>query len=127
MQTQCQANRSEITLRGSVAIVTEFFVYALNNILYQRSIYPASMFAFEKKYGLSLMMTKDENLKNYLTNVLSQLEKWLLSGDVEKLVLVFMAAATGEVRERWTFNVQCGGGLGGAEGAGGRLSFRCFG
>ena len=75
MQTQLQANRSEITLKGSVAIVTEFFVYALNNILYQRSIYPASMFSFEKKYGLSLMMTKDDNLKNYLTNVLGQLER----------------------------------------------------
>jgi mitotic spindle assembly checkpoint protein MAD2 len=49
--------RGEITLRGSVAIITEFFQYAINNILFQRSIYPQSMFAFEKHYGLSLMMT----------------------------------------------------------------------
>lgn len=35
------ASRSEITLRGSTAIVTEFFGYAVNSILYQRGLYRA--------------------------------------------------------------------------------------
>eukprot|EP00392_Amoebophrya_sp_AT5.2_P008684 g8712.t1 len=97
---------SAITLRGSVAIVTEFFHYALNNILFQRCIYPPSCFHFEKKYGLSLMVTKDPELNAYLENVLSQLDKWLSRGNVQQLVLCFLSARTGEVRERWTFNVE---------------------
>ena len=36
------ASRSEITLRGSTAIVVEFFGYAVNSILYQRGLYRAS-------------------------------------------------------------------------------------
>ena len=35
-----QATKSTITLKGSTAIVTEFFGYAVNSILYQRGIYP---------------------------------------------------------------------------------------
>lgn len=99
------ATKSEITLRGSCAVITEFFHYSLNNILYQRCIYPASYFEFEKKYGISLMVTKDQKLQEYLTNVLGQLDKWLMAGNVQKLVLVFMSAATREAKERWTFNV----------------------
>ena len=30
-----QATKNEITLRGSTQIVTEFFGYSINNILYQ--------------------------------------------------------------------------------------------
>ncbi|CAD7962583.1 unnamed protein product [Amoebophrya sp. A25] len=99
-------HRAEITLRGSVEVITEFFHYALNNILYQRCVYPASLFRQEKKYGLSLMVTQDEKLQEYLTSVLSQMDKWLTAGHVQRLVLVFVSAATKEVRERWTFNVQ---------------------
>ncbi len=100
------SSSSEITLKGSVDIVTEFFHYALNNILFQRCIYPPSLFHFEKKYGLSLMVTKDPALKEYLNHVLSQLDKWLLEGRVQQLVLLFLSAKSGEVRERWTFNVE---------------------
>ena len=35
-----QSTKNNITLRGSPAIVTEFFGYAVNSILYQRGIYP---------------------------------------------------------------------------------------
>ncbi|CAD7958693.1 unnamed protein product [Amoebophrya sp. A120] len=103
---QQAANKNEITLRGSVDIITEFFHYALNNILYQRCIYPASLFGFEKKYGLSLMVTKDEKLQEYLTQVLSQLDKWLVAGHVSRLVLVFLSEKTKEAKERWTFHVE---------------------
>ena len=33
-----QATKNNITLKGSTAIVTEFFGYAVNSILYQRGI-----------------------------------------------------------------------------------------
>lgn len=68
------ATSNVITLRGSTDIVTDFFNFSVNNILYQRGIYPAESFQRVKKYELSMMMTKDDRLLNYLNNILRQLE-----------------------------------------------------
>ena len=62
-----------ITLRGSANIVTEFFGYGINSILYQRGIYPPEQFQRAKKYGLTLLTTADESLKAYISNILGQL------------------------------------------------------
>uniref|UniRef100_H2XRK6 HORMA domain-containing protein n=1 Tax=Ciona intestinalis TaxID=7719 RepID=H2XRK6_CIOIN len=65
---------NKITLKGSAAIVSEFFFYGINNILYQRGVYPPEMFKQEKKYGLTILTTTDPNLLTYLNeNVLPQL------------------------------------------------------
>ena len=40
MASTATATKNEITIKGSVEIVTEFFGYAVNSILYQRGIYP---------------------------------------------------------------------------------------
>ena len=56
---------------GSVA---EFFEYSINNILYQREIYPPETFRRVAKYGLAMFVTTDEGLTGYLSNVLAQLE-----------------------------------------------------
>lgn len=66
------ATRSDISLRGSVEIVTEFFGYAINNVLYQRGIYPPERFQPLPKYGLSILVTTDEAVKGYLVQVLRQ-------------------------------------------------------
>ena len=41
-----QATRTNqaITLKGSTALVTEFFEYSVNSILYQRGVYPSDDF-----------------------------------------------------------------------------------
>jgi len=65
--------KTEITLKGSVEIVQEFFGYSINSILYQRGIYPPEMFSPIAKYGLSVMVTSDEGLRTYLASVLRQL------------------------------------------------------
>ena len=95
------ASKNIITLKGSVAIVTEFFSYSINrsvvfcsahvcskslctmcahasslglsSILYQRGIYPPESFATANQYGLSMMVSTDEGLKKYLMQVLAQL------------------------------------------------------
>ena len=36
--------RNAITLKGSTELVTEFFGYAVNTILYQRGVYPPEEF-----------------------------------------------------------------------------------
>ena len=96
---------TEITLRGSVEIVTEFFGYAVNSILYQRGVYPPESFVPASKYGLTTMVTGDEALRIYLASVLRQLAGWLAAGLVQKLVVAVAGAESKETRERWVFHV----------------------
>jgi len=100
-----QATRNNITLRGSTDIVTEFFGYSINSILYQRGLYPPEYFTRVNKYGLTMLVTTDEGLKDYLKGVLSQISEWLVSGNIQKLVLVINDIATKEVLERWNFDI----------------------
>jgi mitotic spindle assembly checkpoint protein MAD2 len=73
--------------------------------LYQRGIYPPESFASVPKYGLSILVTTDEGLKQYLAQVLRQLAEWLGRGEVQKLVVVITGVETREVLERWVFNI----------------------
>lgn len=41
----------------------------------------------------------------YLSQVMAQVEAWLLSGDVQRLVVVVTGVDSGETLERWQFNV----------------------
>lgn len=72
MAATAQATRNEITLKGSVATVTEFFRHALSSILYQRGIYGPESFEPAKAYGLTVMAVKDDKLAAYLQAVLKQ-------------------------------------------------------
>ena len=94
-----------ITLKGSVAIVSEFFHTAINSILYQRGIYQPETFRRESKYGLTVLTTTDAGLNEYLDNVMGQMEHWLTDGDVQRLVVVVTGVDSGETLERWQFNV----------------------
>lgn len=49
------------------------FVLSSRSILYQRGIYPPESFQVQKRYGLSLMVTAEEALTKYLTDVLTQM------------------------------------------------------
>ena len=100
-----QVNTSGVTLKGSVATVTDFFEYSVNNILYQREIYPPETFRRVAKYGLAMFVTTDSGLTNYLSSVLVQLQQWLTQGTVQKLVLVITSQETGETLERWVFDL----------------------
>ena len=57
-----QKQETAITLRGSTALVTEFFGFSINSILYQRGIYPPESFQRVSKYGLTMLVTSDEKL-----------------------------------------------------------------
>ena len=46
---------------------------SINNILYQREIYPPETFRRVSKYGLAMFVTTDEGLGGYLQQVLTQL------------------------------------------------------
>lgn len=100
------ATQNLITLRGSAQIVTEFFNYGINSILYQRGIYPPEMFTKVQKYGLSILTTSDKPLQKYLDTVLSQLKGWLKAKMVHQVVLVISSVDTKETLERWEFRIQ---------------------
>lgn len=98
-------NQTVITLKGSVAIVSEFFFTAINSILYQRGIYQPETFKRETKYGLTVLTSTDDGLLSYLNQVMSQMESWLLDGNVQRLVVVVTGLDSEETLERWQFNV----------------------
>lgn len=52
----------------------EFFRYSIMNILYQRAIYSPYDFAKENKYGRTLYVVKERDIKEYLDNILSQVQ-----------------------------------------------------
>ncbi|EPS71952.1 hypothetical protein M569_02810, partial [Genlisea aurea] len=95
-----------ITLRGSAAIVSEFFGYAANSILYNRGVYPVESFERVKKYGLPMLLIQDEGVKSFLSNLTSQLSEWLEAGKLQRVVLVIMNKESGEVLERWNFGIE---------------------
>lgn len=43
------------------------------SILYNRGLYPEESFARVKKYGLPLLLTQDEGVKSFISNLTSQL------------------------------------------------------
>ncbi|KAI9346940.1 mitotic spindle checkpoint component mad2 [Obelidium mucronatum] len=98
--------QKQITLKGSAQIVTEFFDYSINSILFQRAIYPPEDFKVVKRYGLNLLVNADYAVQNYLKQIMTQIEKWIVAKVITKLVLVISSLETRQVLERWQFNIQ---------------------
>ncbi|XP_056649107.1 mitotic spindle assembly checkpoint protein MAD2A [Diorhabda carinulata] len=106
MTSSMQSNKSAITLKGSAAIVCDYLNYGINSILYQRGIYPPESFKNDENYGLTLLMTTDDKIKNFLHTTLEQLKGWLVDRTVNKVALVITNVKTMEVMERWDFTVE---------------------
>ncbi|EPY40357.1 mitotic spindle assembly checkpoint protein MAD2 [Angomonas deanei] len=92
-----------ITLTGSTALVTEYFGFAMNSILYQRGVYPAEQFTLVHKYGIPLYITNNEKLSEYMGHLLQQVIEWISGGECSRLVLLLLEAETEVVVERWEF------------------------
>ncbi|EMD42137.1 hypothetical protein CERSUDRAFT_129545 [Gelatoporia subvermispora B] len=105
MPTKQAPTRQAITLKGSTNLVTEFFKYAANTILFQRGVYPADDFHMVKKYGQTVLVTQDLALENYLDKILKQVNKWLLTGSVTQLVLAIISKDSRTSLERWVFDI----------------------
>ncbi|KAF2084272.1 mitotic spindle checkpoint component mad2 [Saccharata proteae CBS 121410] len=96
----------KLSLKGSSKIVSEFFEYSIHSILFQRGVYPAEDFSAVKKYGLTMMVSSDDQVKAYIKKIMSQLSKWMSGSKINKLVIVITSRETGEHVERWQFDVQ---------------------
>jgi len=73
---------------------------------FQRGVYPAEDFTAVKKYGLNMLVSSDDQVRAYIKKIMLQLDKWMLAGKVQKLVIVITDKDTGEHVERWQFDVR---------------------
>ncbi|XP_047520986.1 mitotic spindle assembly checkpoint protein MAD2A [Pieris napi] len=101
-----QQTKNCITLRGSAQILCEYLKFAINSVLFQRGLYPPETFKAEQQYGITLLLSEDPLIKDFLTNLLTQSEEWIVNKKVDKLSLIILNVATKEVLECWDFKVQ---------------------
>lgn len=94
---------SKLALKGSSKIVADYFEFAIHNILFQRGIYPAEDFITVKKYDLPMLVSSDDDVKEYVKKIMEQVKKWIYGGKLSKLVIVIINKATTESVERWEF------------------------
>jgi len=106
MTSTLQQTKNAVTLKGSAALISEFFNYGINSILYQRGIYPPENFTRKQEYGLTLLVTTDEKVNKFLREILAQIQDWVAQRRVKKLVVVVNSVETREVLERWEFKVE---------------------
>ncbi|KAF2138598.1 uncharacterized protein K452DRAFT_301122 [Aplosporella prunicola CBS 121167] len=99
------AKTHKLALKGSSKIVSEFFEYSIHTILFQRGVYPAEDFTAVKKYGLTMMVSADDQVKAYIKKIMTQLSKWMQGSKINKLVIVVTSRETGQHVERWQFDV----------------------
>ncbi|KAJ7380447.1 MAD2 mitotic arrest deficient-like 1 [Desmophyllum pertusum] len=106
MAASTKQESKAITLKGSAELVTEFFGYGINNILYQRGVYPSDSFKREQFYDLTLFVCDNKELQDYLSKVLQQIKDWLEENTLQRIVMVISEVDTDEVKERWQFDIQ---------------------
>lgn len=96
-------NLSKLALKGSSKIVADYFEFAIHNILFQRGIYPAEDFTTVRKYDLPMLVSNDDEVKEYVKKIMDQVKRWIYGGNLTKLVIVIINKATTESIERWEF------------------------
>lgn len=80
-------------------------MYGINNILYQRGIYPPETFEPTEHFGMCILMSTDPKLVDFFRVVLGQVQEWLTQKMIQKITLVITNVNTKEVLEKWDFKV----------------------
>lgn len=52
-----------------------------------------------------MLVSSDDQVRAYIKKIMSQLDKWMVGGKIQKLVIVITDKDTGEHVERWQFDV----------------------
>ncbi len=63
------------TLSGSVQTVVEYLEFSVHSLLYQRGLYPSDDFQIVRKYNLSLLLSNDDKVKEYIATIMKQLHR----------------------------------------------------
>ncbi|XP_023749526.1 mitotic spindle checkpoint protein MAD2 isoform X2 [Lactuca sativa] len=103
------AGKDIITLRGSSAIVRDFFGYAANSILHLNGVYPEETFKRVKKHEHQLFLSTNVGVQLYLSTFDKQISEWLEAGRLRKIELLIMTKATNEVLQSWKFSIETDG------------------
>lgn len=53
-----------------------------------------------------MLVSADDQVRAYIKRIMSQLDKWMAGGKISKLVIVITDKDTGEIVERWQFDVR---------------------
>ncbi|KAJ7161375.1 DNA-binding protein [Mycena crocata] len=77
-----------LTFNQAVRGITEFIEVAIHTILYVRQIYPADLFIRRKKYDTPVFQSRHPALNDYISGAVKAIGEQLLTGNVEKVVLV---------------------------------------
>ncbi|XP_018907873.2 mitotic spindle assembly checkpoint protein MAD2A isoform X1 [Bemisia tabaci] len=101
-----QAENFVCILKGSTELISDYLNYGINSILFQRGIYPPESFKAEEHFGLSILVSTDEKINEFLQSVLTQMKDWLMQEKIQKLSLVVTNTSTKEVLERWDFRLE---------------------
>ncbi|XP_044751139.1 mitotic spindle assembly checkpoint protein MAD2A [Coccinella septempunctata] len=101
-----QKTKSAITLKGSAEIICDYLNCGINSILFQRGIYPPETFKSVENYELTMFMSQDKKIIEFLEKTLVQLKEWLVQRYVNKIALIITNVKTRETLERWDFKVE---------------------
>ncbi|CAI6350327.1 unnamed protein product [Macrosiphum euphorbiae] len=101
-----QQSQNAITLKGSAKLVMDYLNFGINSILFQRGIYPPESFKTEEHFGLSILVSTDNKIQQFLQPVLNQMKDWLLEQKIQNMSMVISNVNTKEVMERWDFKLQ---------------------
>ncbi|KAL0266488.1 UNVERIFIED_CONTAM: hypothetical protein PYX00_009009 [Menopon gallinae] len=101
-----QRTKNVITLKGSSQLVAEYLNFGINSVLYQRGIYPQETFEPIQQYGLTVLVTTDPKIKEFLKHILEKTKEWLVQRKVKKISLIIKNISTNETLESWDFAVE---------------------
>lgn len=105
MTSSSSQSSGKLLLKGSSKIVADYFEFAINSILFQRGIYPQEDFITVKKYGLQMLLSNDDEVRDYIQQIMKQIKKWIYGNRIGKLVVVILSKSTTETIERWEFSI----------------------
>ncbi|KAI9309144.1 MAD2-like 1-like protein [Cunninghamella echinulata] len=99
------STNSSIALEGSADAIVEFLECGLNSILYQRGVYSSHNFDKTQRFGMTVIMSNNEELNDYIDQIIQQVRVWIGANKIDRLVLVIKSKETNCAIERWQFNI----------------------
>eukprot|EP00054_Salpingoeca_dolichothecata_P001613 m.19988 g.19988 ORF g.19988 m.19988 type:complete len:232 (+) comp12360_c0_seq1:88-783(+) len=91
--------------KETAGIIVEFLEIAFHLILYIREVYPAAIFEKRKAYGVPVPMSRNKDLNDYIGEVLTAIQPWLIKGLVHRVALVVLSKSDRPV-ERFVFEME---------------------
>ncbi|XP_001604823.1 mitotic spindle assembly checkpoint protein MAD2A-like [Nasonia vitripennis] len=92
-----------LTLEGSAVVIKDYLSFAINSILFQRDVCRPDEFEMVNKYGLPIMMMKDDSS---VRHILQDAEKAMSSNGLKRVILALFEKYTDTVIEKWEFEIE---------------------